>query len=331
MIIKLELQNFKSLIDNEINLAPLTFFTGLNSSGKSSFLQALRLLAGEQREILEEFNNLGGFISKGKKSFSLKASAKTNQYNFTHPDTAKNKLFNTKFAYLSAARLGPHLSLSSKKENLSGCGSKGENTLSFLIENESLKIDKAIQQKSKAKYSNTLDAGVQGWLQHISPDTTLNYRQIKEAFTDVARFDEFNPVHVGFGLSYTLPVIANLLAYSTKEFKGGLLLLENPEAHLHPAAQTKVGELIAHSAAMGHSQILVETHSEHLIFGIRIAVKEKIIAAAKTKFLFFDREKNEEGDITSKIDSPLLNNNASFDDWPEGFFDETEKSIYRLL
>ena len=55
------------------------------------------------------------------------------------------------------------------------------------------------------------------------------------------------------------------------------------------------------------------------------------MAAEKTKFLFFDREKNEEGDITSKIDSPLLNNNASFDDWPEGFFDETEKSIYRLL
>ena len=58
MIIKLELQNFKSLIDNEINLAPLTFFTGLNSSGKSSFLQALRLLAGEQREILDQFNQI---------------------------------------------------------------------------------------------------------------------------------------------------------------------------------------------------------------------------------------------------------------------------------
>lgn len=331
MIIKLELQNFKSLIDNEINLAPLTFFTGLNSSGKSSFLQALRLLAGEKKEMMEEFNNLDEFISKGEKFFSVKASTKSQQYEFIHPTTSNNKLLEAKFAYLSAARLGPHLSLPSKKENLSGCGSKGENTLSFLIENESLKIDKAIQQKSKAKDSNTLDAGVQGWLQHISPDTTLSYRQIKEAFTDVARFDEFNPVHVGFGLSYTLPVIANLLAYSTKEFKGGLLLLENPEAHLHPAAQTKVGELIARSAAMGHSQILVETHSEHIIFGIRIAVKEKIIAAEKTKFLFFDREKNEEGNITSKIDSPLLNNNASFDDWPEGFFDETEKSIYRLL
>ena len=147
----------------------------------------------------------------------------------------------------------------------------------------------------------------------------------------MARFDEFNPVHVGFGLSYTLPVIANLLAYSTKEFKGGLLLLENPEAHLHPAAQTKVGELIARSAAMGYSQILVETHSEHIIFGIQIAVKEKIIAAEKTKFLFFDREKDEENNITSKIENPVLDDNASFDDWPEGFFDETEKSIYKLL
>ena len=227
MIKKLHFQNFKSIRDNEIHLAPLTFFTGLNSSGKSSFLQALRLLAGEKKEMMEEFNNLDEFISKGEKFFSVKASTKSQQYEFRHPTTSNNKLLEVKFAYLSAARLGPHLSLPSKKENLSGCGSKGENTLSFLIENESLKIDKAIQQKSKAKDSNTLDAGVQGWLQHISPDTTLSYRQIKEAFTDVARFDEFNPVHVGFGLSYTLPVIANLLAYSTKEFKGGLLLLEN--------------------------------------------------------------------------------------------------------
>ena len=262
----------------------------------------------------------------------MKASAKSKQYNFTYPDTAKNKLFSTRFSYLSAARLGPNLNLLSKKKNLNGCGAEGENTLSFLEQNRSLQIDKTIQQKYQEKHNSTIEVGVQGWLQHISPNTTFDYRQIREAFIDVARFDEFNPVHVGFGLSYTLPVITNLLAYSTQEFSGGLLLLENPEAHLHPAAQTKVGELIARSAATGNSQIVVETHSEHIIFGIQIAVKEKIIAAAKTKFLFFDREKDEDGNITSKIENPILDDNAYFDDWPEGyFFDETEKSIYRLL
>ena len=54
------------------------------------------------------------------------------------------------------------------------------------------------------------------------------------------------------------------------------------------------------------------------------SLKEKFFSFENTEKqstqLFFDREKNEEGDITSKIDSPLLNNNASFDDWPEIYF-----------
>ena len=128
---------------------------------------------------------------------------------------------------------------------------------------------------------------MQGWLQHISPNTTFDYRQIREAFIDVARFDEFNPVHVGFGLSYTLPVITNLLAYSTQEFSGGLLLLENPEAHLHPAAQTKVGELIARSAATGNSQIVVETHSEHIIFWYSNSRQRKNHCSSKNKVSIF--------------------------------------------
>jgi len=104
------------------------------------------------------------------------------------------------------------------------------------------------------------------------------------------------------------------------EFEG-IVLLENPEAHLHPKCQTAMGRLIALAAASG-VQVVVETHSDHLMDGIRIAVKQQELAADKTVFHYFSLDQ----DGVSNVESPKLDSKGKLDYWPKGFFDQTMKN-----
>jgi len=81
--------------------------------------------------------------------------------------------------------------------------------------------------------------------------------------------NEFSSDNVGFGLSYALPIIVAILAAQ----KDSLILIENPEAHLHPRGQAKLAELMALAAQEG-VQIILETHSDHIVNGILVACKK---------------------------------------------------------
>ena len=76
------------------------------------------------------------------------------------------------------------------------------------------------------------------------------------------------PVHCGFGITQILPIIVAALSIP----KGDLLLIENPEVHLHPAGQALMGQFLAEVAHSG-IQVIVETHSDHILNGIRRAIK----------------------------------------------------------
>jgi predicted ATPase len=135
----------------------------------------------------------------------------------------------------------------------------------------------------------------------------------------------YRPTNVGFGITYTLPILAVLLSSTP----GTLLLIENPEAHLHPQGQVRIGELIA-QAAGGGLQIIVETHSDHILNGIRLAVHSGKIIPERVCLHYFRRgEKN--GQACSEIVSPKIDRNGRIDNWPDGFFDEWDKSLEALL
>jgi predicted ATPase len=106
-----------------------------------------------------------------------------------------------------------------------------------------------------------------------------------------------------------------------------LLLIENPEAHLHPQGQAKLGELLARCAADG-VQIIVETHSDHVLNGIRLTVKRGLITAQDVRLCYFTRDVST-GDCYVELPSVLPNGQLS--NWPEGFFDQWEKSLDALL
>jgi len=252
------------------------------------------------------------------------------------------------FQFIQADRITPAVqyqqaSTRQRAAGWLGCG--GEYTVDFLLQNETMKVSpgrlfprehptlSAELLKQVAPTESLLDQ-TSGWLQHLSPGVRPRAVAVELADAASLRFSytgtsidsgsrEHRPFNVGFGLTYCLPIIVACLAAP----KGAMLLLENPEAHLHPRGQSALGQLLARCAADG-VQILVETHSDHLLNGIRVAAKRAEIPNKNVAVHFFSRNV-ESGE--SSITSPVLHANGRFSDWPDGFFDEWSKALDELL
>ena len=133
----------------------------------------------------------------------------------------------------------------------------------------------------------------------------------------------FRAKNVGLGLSYPLPIIVALFLGAVQ--KNVLVILENPEAHLHPRGQTEMGKLIAAVAHCG-CQIIVETHSDHLFDGIRIYAKNNKGFAKKVITHWFEQDKG-----TSNVTPIEMDDNGRVKKWPEGMFDQFEVNASDLL
>ena len=128
------------------------------------------------------------------------------------------------------------------------------------------------------------------------------------------------PINTGFGLTQVLPLV--VAAVSAKE--DDLLLIENPEVHLHPSGQAAMGEFLVEVAAAG-VQVLIETHSDHILNGVRRAVKNRVLPPDEVLLHFFrPRNESEEGE-RPQVESPAIDAAGNVDAWPEGFFDQFDK------
>lgn len=255
---------------------------------------------------------------------------------------------NTGFQFIQADRITPAVQYqqASTPERVTGwLGCGGEYTVDFLLQNESIKVSSARlfprdhpalspELLTQVAPTESLLDQTAGWLQLVSPGVRPRAVAVELADAASLRFSytgtsvdsgsrEHRPSNVGFGLTYCLPIIVACLAAPT----GALLLLENPEAHLHPRGQSALGQLLAMCAADG-VQIVVETHSDHVLNGIRMATKRAEISNENVAVHFFSRNvENGESSITS----PILHSNGRFSDWPDGFFDEWSKALDELL
>jgi len=131
------------------------------------------------------------------------------------------------------------------------------------------------------------------------------------------------PTNIGFGISYSLPIIvAGLIAPANS-----LFIVENPEAHLHPAAQSKIARFLATLAASG-VQVIVETHSDHILNGIRLAAVDDH-PLERSDVRIYNFYNNSEG-IFQKV--PIeITRKGSLSKWPKGFFDQTEQDLAAIL
>lgn len=100
----------------------------------------------------------------------------------------------------------------------------------------------------------------------------------------------FRPVNVGYGYSYALSLItAGLLAK-----KDECIIVENPEAHLHPSAQAAIMRFFCREALPKKVQVLIETHSDHIVNASLIAVRNQVLTDNQLEILFFYRKKEAE-------------------------------------
>ncbi len=91
---------------------------------------------------------------------------------------------------------------------------------------------------------------------------------------------------VGYGVSQTLPIIVQ----SALAAERGMLLLQQPEVHLHPRAQAALGSFFARLVAREKKELVIETHSDYLLDRIRLEVARRTLRASDVLILFFEKE-----------------------------------------
>lgn len=232
--------------------------------------------------------------------------------------TFDNALFSdTKFHYIKAERLGPRdaFEIDLTKTDEKDFGTNGYYAFQYYWKNfeNDISISELSHEREK---SLMLKSQMQAWLSEISPNINIHAKESKgilyPAFSFGIKGQEHKPKNVGFGISYTFSVILALL---TAE-KGDLIIIENPEAHLHPKGQSKITELMALAAQNG-VQIFCETHSDHVFNACRLYTKRKTIDAGKIALYYFTKKQDFSEAISINIDE-----NGGINKRPKGLFDE---------
>ena len=138
--------------------------------------------------------------------------------------------------------------------------------------------------------------------------------------------DQTNIVDAGFGISQSLPIVIRACRPCPIET---MIILEEPEAHLHPAAQGNLGELIARSAKEdANKRYLIETHSFNFILRIRSLVAAGVLNKEDVALYYVDYNENEKCSRLQKIG---VDDKGKVSNWPKGVFEETYDEIVRLL
>lgn len=353
MINLIQLNNFKCFDSLTLPVNQLNVLTGLNGMGKSSVIQALLLLrqSDEQDNISKEIILNGKYVSLGKCRDILYENALTEEIKISiceedksieiitnydaDSDLIEVKSFNGKklswmssgFEYINAERVVPksvYEQSSLYVDVFNQLGIYGQYTAHFLVKHQ----DDIIKNNKNGTNKSFKDV-LQQWLNEISPNIKINIHNIENSnlsqlnyyCMDSEKSNQYRPINVGFGITYVLPIITALI----KANPNTTLILENPEAHLHPKGQRKMGELIAETAKRG-VQIFLETHSDHILNGIRIAVKNKVLNNDKIKLFYFCLKNNKHS-----VESPQILEDGRLNYWPEGFFDEWENALNEIL
>lgn len=366
MITAITLKNFKCFKNEYIEISPLTVLAGLNGSGKSTVIQSLLLLRQSNNEnLLEkgltlngEYINVGTgkdllyeqaegpeeiLISlesnKAKMEWTFDYNSKSNflalkHYNGIHSLDSVS-LFTDQFEYLSAERSGPR-SVSPKSNYIVAehrhIGVNGEFTQHYLHNFETDVISNLKATNPKTQELNLINQ-VQSWLDVISPGVRIVTSEYSQAdlvglqfkFINTEVSNTYRPTNVGFGITYGLPVIVALLKAKADD----LVIIENPEAHIHPYGQRKIGELISRVVS-GGVQVIVETHSDHILNGIRLSVKRNLISKDEVRLNFLQKVVRG-NQIIHEVLSPQIKEDGRLDNWPDGFFDEWDRVLDELF
>ncbi|UTW59295.1 DUF3696 domain-containing protein [Kordiimonas sp. SCSIO 12603] len=364
MLTNLNLKNIKCFSELDITLSKVNVLTGINGAGKSSLIQSILMVSQSATKAsiqlngsLVEIGDYGDLLHEKAEddyshiSFAVDGKNVTWGYNKDNviPSTEApielpildgeiehTSVFDN-LLYISAERWGPrnNVPFNIENKNKTWLGKHGEYTIPLLgaLDTGELPGKNLLDSNDPRHHENgtndLITENIYSWMGEISPNVRVNAQVIKKAATAYSTFSfgdsqkQHKASNVGFGLSYALSVVTALLIAEP----GNIVIIENPEAHLHPRGQSKLGQLIGLTAEAG-VQVIIETHSEHVINGARILVRKKILSAPDLNILYFQRNDSEKKSSCQKLD---VNDVGQLSSWPEGFFDQQAIDMRTLI
>ncbi|RYD56267.1 MAG: DUF3696 domain-containing protein [Sphingobacteriales bacterium] len=246
---------------------------------------------------------------------------------------SQQSLFGKSCQFISAGRMGPQPSYPKDDvvvevyNQISVIAGRAEHFVHFLSSKRDL--DVIPELRSPLTLSSDLLSQTTAWEAEISEGIdiviqdygNLGYelRYQFQTGTNRGKTDDIKAENVGFGVTYVMPIIVAILSAQP----GTLLFIENPEAHLHPTGQAKLTELICLASQAG-VQIILETHSDHIINGILVQCKKfetegKGIDRECTRIYYFKRDQDEHKTICKAVP---IEEDGKIIYPPTGFFDQ---------
>ncbi|MFJ4109258.1 AAA family ATPase [Oerskovia enterophila] len=359
MIEGLRIKGFKRFLDQEFSFSRLNVLTGLNGSGKSTVLQAILLSHSAARGVgiqaigLNPSDGVGlGGASDVLNTFSSTDQIAITVWNGDHraevtlecgPGDSSGMRTSIPisgiigdfpsplgrsglFQYLGAERLGPKLFYPVAVDGISEIAVGGDGSLTAnVLANQGRAVVPEKRRHGSQTTVTTLGAQAEAWLSQMVGATRIRTSLLPRLPLATLEFkgpdvgDEWTlPVNTGFGFSYCLPVIVAGLVVP----EGGILIVDSPEAHLHPAAQSAMGEFLANVASDG-VQVFVETHSDHVLNGIRRSlIRREALNVGDVEVLFFSKE------AVTRVE---VNSRAAMRPMPPGFFDQIELDLAQIV
>lgn len=350
MFKNLKLRNYKCFSECEWNLEKLTLFSGINSGGKSSVIQGLLLCAeanemGKREGVIDLLN---GKYNSNLYSFNeiLYSEADEDEFNIIVKDRDNTEFgviysgveddnsvhfeineamgggfLSQNLFYLPSDRRISQYQRKGNSERIE-LGRENEYLAYILDRGRNRKIAADIERNLNHNDTQLFDLQVNEWLDFILPGSRVTALPLGNNGLMTLGFGMDGKLHgtnVGFGVQFVLPIlIAGLVAQ-----KNDVFIVENPELHLHPQAQSKLARFLGVVANSG-VQVIIETHSDHIINGIRTSIVDQKIGLSHTDvaIYYFDLQCRS---IHIKIDAY-----AEIDTWPEGFMEQTEKDLFEL-
>ena len=172
-----------------------------------------------------------------------------------------------------------------------------------------------------------IDEQILSWLQRLELIDSYDLRPVSGVGRDyeflVKKYKggpDVRLTDIGFGVSQVLPVL--ILCYYAPE--GSILILEQPEAHLHPKVQTELADVLIDVVKNRNIQIILESHSEYLLSRLQRRIAEKEIAAADTALYFCEIK-----DGTSEIEQLNVDEYGNIRNWPQDFFGDVTGELIK--
>lgn len=195
-------------------------------------------------------------------------------------------------------------------------GVKGKNAYSMLGISKFREGDKLHQDVEKW-YKKHFD----GWALEVDNTSKKPLIQIMLSKDDIS----INLVDVGQGMNQALPLVVRANVTDRPE---SIIVLEQPELHLHPAAHGDLAELFAKSAKHNDQTFIIETHSENILLRLRKLIVENDFGFTPDDLIIYWIEDAEtRGKELREI---TVDENGVLNDWPEGVFNESLKEILEM-